>query len=206
MRRLLDGQLAGSQRRTPRCVRRGAHRGGITPGPDHHRAAVAERGARQRPALLLPGNVFGTLIDTLQERGRPLLLLGSSVLIVLVGAVIGRWLGHWSWVRVAPYPSAPATRRGTALLRWLLPALGLWILTLPLIVTGEGSLAVSATWLALLDWLVLSGLIEVLLAMPEAGGGRPGAVRQTQEGRTRGARSWPERALCSAPPPWDTLG
>jgi DMSO/TMAO reductase YedYZ molybdopterin-dependent catalytic subunit len=133
-------------------------------------------------ALLLPGNVFGTLIDTLQERGRPLLLLGSSVLIVLVGAVIGRWVGRWSWVSVASYPAAPATRRGNALLRWLVPGVGLWILTLPLVVIGEGSIAVSATWLALLDWLVLSGLIEVLLAMPEAGGSQPGAVRQTQEG------------------------
>jgi DMSO/TMAO reductase YedYZ molybdopterin-dependent catalytic subunit len=133
-------------------------------------------------ALLLPGNVFGTLIDTLQERGRPLLLLGSTVLIVLVGAAIGRWVARWSWVPVAPYPSAPATRRGVALLRWLVPALGLWILTLPLVVIGEGSIAVSATWLDLLDWLVMSGLIEVLLAMPEGGGSKPGALRETQEG------------------------
>ncbi|MGA8426818.1 MAG: molybdopterin-dependent oxidoreductase [Candidatus Dormiibacterota bacterium] len=133
-------------------------------------------------ALLLPGNIFGTLIDTLQERGRPLLLLGASVLIVFVGAVIGRWLARWSWASVAPYPAAPATRRGKALLRWLVPAIGLWILTLPLVVIGEGSISVSATWLALLDWLVLSGLIEVLLTMPEAGGSQPGAVRQTQEG------------------------
>ena len=37
-------------------------------------------------ALLLPGNIFGTLIDPLQERGRPLLLLGASVLIVFVAS------------------------------------------------------------------------------------------------------------------------
>ncbi|MGC2192315.1 MAG: hypothetical protein WA751_08265, partial [Candidatus Dormiibacterota bacterium] len=48
-------------------------------------------------ALLMPGSVFGTLIDTLQERGRPLLLLGTSVLILLVGAALGRWLAGWSW-------------------------------------------------------------------------------------------------------------
>jgi DMSO/TMAO reductase YedYZ molybdopterin-dependent catalytic subunit len=133
-------------------------------------------------ALLLPGNVFGTLIDTLQERGRPLLLLGTSVFIVLVGAVLGRWVGRWSWVAVAPYPSAPATRRGKAVLRWLVPAIGLWVLTLPLVAVGEGTITVSATWLALLDWLLLTGLLEVLLGVPQGGGSTPGAVRLTQEG------------------------
>ncbi|HVB14826.1 MAG TPA: molybdopterin-dependent oxidoreductase [Candidatus Dormibacteraeota bacterium] len=127
-------------------------------------------------ALLMPGSLFGTLIDTLQERGRPLLLLGTSVLIVLVGAVLGRWLAGWSWLAVAPFPAAPAQRRGRALVRWLVPALGLWILTLPLVALGEGSLAVSATYSALADWLLLTGLLELLLGLPQQGGSQEGRL------------------------------
>ncbi|MGC1185039.1 MAG: molybdopterin-dependent oxidoreductase [Candidatus Dormiibacterota bacterium] len=128
-------------------------------------------------ALLTPGSVFGVLIDTLQERGRPLLLLGTSVFIVVLGALLGRWLGRWSWRAVAPYPAAPAVRRGRALVRWLVPALGLWVLTLPLIALGEGSLAVSATAAALGDWLLLTGLVELLLDLSAGGGSQPGRVR-----------------------------
>ena len=133
-------------------------------------------------ALLIPGSLFGTLIDTLQERGRPLLLLGSSVLILLVGALLGRWLAAWSWLAVSPYPAAPAVRRGRARLRWLLPALGLWLLTLPLIALGEGSLAVSSTAAALVDWLLLTGLLELLLGLPQLGGSQPGQLGSSPGG------------------------
>ncbi len=140
-------------------------------------------------ALLLPGSAFGTLIDTLQERGRPLLLLGTSVLIVVVGAVLGRWMGGWSWTAVAPYPAAPATRRGWPLSRWLTPALGLWVLTLPLIALGEGSLTVWATAAALADWLLLTGLVELLLGLPQHGGSWPGGGGPAPEG-ARSRRSF----------------
>ena len=36
--------------------------------------------------VFTPGPVFGTLIDALQERGRPLLVLGTAVLLVVVAA------------------------------------------------------------------------------------------------------------------------
>ncbi|HEY6538279.1 MAG TPA: molybdopterin-dependent oxidoreductase [Candidatus Dormibacteraeota bacterium] len=127
-------------------------------------------------ALFLPGSVFGTLIDTLQERGRPLLLLGTSVLIILIGATLGRFLAHSSWQAVASRPAAPAVRRGRAMVRWLVPALALWVLTLPLIALGEGSLMVSATPAALVDWLLLSGFCELLLDLPQQGGSRPGVL------------------------------
>jgi DMSO/TMAO reductase YedYZ molybdopterin-dependent catalytic subunit len=133
-------------------------------------------------ALLMPGSVFGTLIDTLQERGRPLLLLGTSVLILLVGAALSRWLAGWSWLAVAPYPAAPAVRRGRALARWLVPALGLWVLTLPLVALGEGSLAVSSTAAALVDWLLLTGLVELLLGLPQRGGSQPGRLGRGSDG------------------------
>jgi DMSO/TMAO reductase YedYZ molybdopterin-dependent catalytic subunit len=121
-------------------------------------------------ALLLPGSFFGTLIDTLQEKGRPLLLLSTSVLIIVIGAVLGRLIASWTWLVVAPYPAAPASRRSRLLVRWLVPGLCLWVLSLPLVMLGEGSLAVSATWAALLDWLLLTGLVELLLGLPQRGG------------------------------------
>lgn len=125
-------------------------------------------------ALVMPGSVFGVLIDTLQERGRPLLLLGTSVFIVLVGAALGRWLRRSSWQAVTPDSAPPTVRKGRALIRWLGPAVALWLLTLPLIALGEGSLADSATATALLDWLLLTGLIELLLDFPALGGSQPG--------------------------------
>jgi DMSO/TMAO reductase YedYZ molybdopterin-dependent catalytic subunit len=127
-------------------------------------------------ALVLPGSVFGVLIDALQERGRPLLLLGTSVLVVLLGAALGRWMGRWSWQAVAPSPAAPARRRGRALVRWLAPAIALWVLSLPLIALGEGTVAVSATPTALVEWLLLTGLVELLLDLPPQGGTRPGSL------------------------------
>lgn len=133
-------------------------------------------------ALLLPGSAFGTLIDTLQERGRPLLLLGTSVLIVVLGAALGSWIGRRSWAAGATSPGVAAQRRGSVWLRWLGPAGGLWVLTLPLIALGEGSLAVSATGAALLDWLLLSGLVEILLGLAPPGGGRPGMLRSGGQG------------------------
>ncbi len=133
-------------------------------------------------ALLLPGSVFGTLIDALQERGRPLLLFGTSIFVILVGATLGRWMAGWSWMAVAPYPAAPAIRRGRSLVRWLLPALGLWVLTLPLIALGEGSLSVPSTPAALADWLLLTGLIELFLGMPQRGGSQPARLSRSADG------------------------
>jgi DMSO/TMAO reductase YedYZ molybdopterin-dependent catalytic subunit len=133
-------------------------------------------------ALLMPGSLFGTLIDTLQERGRPLLLLGTSVFILVIGALLGRWLAGWSWMAVAPYPAAPAVRRGRALLRWVVPAIALWVLTLPLVALGEGSLAVSATPVALVDWLLLTGLVELLLGLPQRGGSQAGRLGHSTDG------------------------
>ncbi len=134
--------------------------------------------------LLLPGSLFGLLIDALQEKGRPLLLLGSSVLVILLGALLGWLLGRWSWIRVAPRPASPARRRGRALLRWLLPAGVLWILTLPLVALGEGSLAVSNTWASLADWLLLAGLAELLLGLPQTGGSWAGPAAPAAPGES----------------------
>ncbi|MGH7612239.1 MAG: molybdopterin-dependent oxidoreductase, partial [Candidatus Dormibacteria bacterium] len=124
--------------------------------------------------LMLPGRVFGTLIDALQERGRPLLLLGVSVALLVLGALLGMSMNAWATPRHRPAPAAAAPRRGRALWRWLLPALGLWVLTLPLIAIGQGGVLVSATWSTLLDWLVLAGALEVLLGLTDWGGVEPG--------------------------------
>jgi len=132
--------------------------------------------------LLIPGSLFGTLIDTLQERGRPLLLLGASVLIVAIGAGLGRLMAGWSWRKVASFPAAAGVRRGKAPLRWLAPGFGLWVLTLPLVALGEGSLAVPATAAALADWLLLTGLLELLLGLPQRGGASPGRLGEDGAG------------------------
>src|SRR5919199_5636070 len=43
--------------------------------------------------LLLPGQLFATLLDTLQHAAKPLLFLSEAVGIVVVGGLLGRWYG-----------------------------------------------------------------------------------------------------------------
>ncbi|MGH7608517.1 MAG: molybdopterin-dependent oxidoreductase [Candidatus Dormibacteria bacterium] len=136
--------------------------------------------------LFIPGRLFGTLIDAFQERGRPLLLLGTSLAILVVGALLGRALAAWSWPRARRQPATPARRRGHPLGRWLLPGLGLWVLTLPLVAVGEGGVLRSATWSTLLDWLILTGVLELLLGLPLRQAVRPAPLDPGEPGlRTR---------------------
>jgi DMSO/TMAO reductase YedYZ molybdopterin-dependent catalytic subunit len=125
--------------------------------------------------LLVPGPIFGALIDSLQERGRPLLVVGTAALILVISAVLGAVMAKWSWRVVASYPAQMATRRGRAIWRWVVPALILWMLTLPVVVLAQGTVATAATWTVLLDWLLISGLIEILLGSAMAGGSTAGA-------------------------------
>lgn len=92
--------------------------------------------------ILLPGSVFGGLIDTLQERGRPLLLLMVALVVIAVGASLG-WLSE----------RGRRGRRQRLPLAWWL---GLWLLTLPLVWLAEGTLLSSATWTTLLEWAVVA--------------------------------------------------
>jgi DMSO/TMAO reductase YedYZ molybdopterin-dependent catalytic subunit len=110
--------------------------------------------------VFTPGPVFGTLIDALQERGRPLLVLGTAVLLVVVAALAA--------VLVSRFRPP----------RWqvaLLGAAGLWLLTLPLVAVAQGGLGTSATWATLLEWMV--ALLPPTLPQL-AGGRRSGSPRR----------------------------
>lgn len=89
-----------------------------------------------------PGPVFGYLIDSLQERGRPLLLLGTALLVIVVGGAAAALI-------------AGRRRRGRVTTS-LAVAGGLWLLSLPLVGAAQGTLASGATWSALLSWLVVT--------------------------------------------------
>lgn len=92
--------------------------------------------------ILLPGSVFGGLIDALQERGRPLLLLMVALVVIAIGAALG-WLSQRRRL---------ARRHRPPLVWWL----GLWVLTLPLVWLAEGTLLSPATWTTLLEWAIVA--------------------------------------------------
>ncbi|MHB1500035.1 MAG: molybdopterin-dependent oxidoreductase [Candidatus Dormibacteria bacterium] len=125
-------------------------------------------------ALLLPGAVFGSIIDALQERGRPLLLLGTAAFLIVLAAALAAFMARWSGPRVAAQPAMAAVPRGNLWLRWLAPALVLWLLSLPLLVVAEGGLAISVALSTLADWILLSGLVEIMLGLPRLGGSSAG--------------------------------
>ena len=127
-------------------------------------------------ALLLPGQVFGTLIDALQEKGRPLLLLGTAVVLVLLSSLLAVFVSRRAGLGVAGEPAASSNARGSSRLRWLVVGLLLWVVTLPLVVVAQGGIGTAATYTTLGDWLLISALVEILLGMARRGGGQPGVL------------------------------
>jgi len=124
-------------------------------------------------AILLPGPVFGALIDSLQERGRPLLLLGTAALLVLISAAWGALAAAHVPTRARRWPGAASKASATG----LLPALGLWVVTLPLLLAAEGTLATAATWSTLIDWLLVAALLEIGLTLFRLPAVRPSPIR-----------------------------
>ncbi len=104
--------------------------------------------------VLTPGPVFGWLIDTLQERGRPLLLLGTALLLILIGAAVAAGI------------AGRGVRRGHQgrVGSGLAAGLALWAVTLPLTAVAQGGLGTTATWSTLLDWLLISVPPQLALA------------------------------------------
>ncbi len=163
-------------------------------------------------AILLPGPLFGALIDSLQERGRPLLLLGTAALLVVISAGWGALAASQVPTRFGRWPQ-PAREMATT---GLLPALGLWLATLPLLVAAEGTLESAATWSTLIDWLLVAGLLAMglrLFRMPTV---QPSPIRDlsstaisrrrflTGAGALAGAASLGYlgmRAIVASPPP-----
>ncbi|HVA21191.1 MAG TPA: molybdopterin-dependent oxidoreductase [Candidatus Micrarchaeia archaeon] len=113
--------------------------------------------------LLLPGPVFGALIDALQEHGRPLLLLGLAAVVLAAGAVVGAIRGRRLADRapgVDPHPPRAVRHLAAALGE----TLALFLLTLPLVAVGQGTLATGATGAAFLGWLLVMAPLEWILA------------------------------------------
>src|SRR5438105_4194336 len=97
--------------------------------------------------LVVPGALFGFLLDRLQALGRPLLVTSFAAALVLLGALAG-----------ALADAAPASPR-----RPLVVAAGLSLLTLPFaaLATVNGAAIALVT---VLQWLAFAALCELALA------------------------------------------
>ncbi len=98
--------------------------------------------------LILPGAVFGFLIDRLQELGRPLMLVGLSAGLLVLGAGAGlvsvRLLG--AWPRVGRVAAA---------------TLALSALTVPVVFVGrDPQMAAEPALTSLVYWLLFAILLE----------------------------------------------
>ena len=117
--------------------------------------------------LVLPGSVFGFLIDRLQEYGRPSLLVGVAVgLVALCGL-----LGAIAATRLSRLGHLP---RGGAI------AAALAVLTLPIVFLGAGEDAVGPAIATAAYWTLFAGLLEVGLSPAAA---RPLVAQHATERR-----------------------
>ena len=115
--------------------------------------------------LVLPGSVFGLLIDRLQEYGRPLMLIGLSLGLLVLGALAGAVRARY-------------LARRSLLLRLAIPTLALCALTLPIVFIGAtDELAIVPALTTLAYWSLFALLLELGLAraagLPLAPAGGP---------------------------------
>jgi DMSO/TMAO reductase YedYZ molybdopterin-dependent catalytic subunit len=116
---------------------------------------------------LVPGTVFGYVIDGLQEKARPLFLLGLSVAVIVAGALAGAVLALWR---------SGAGRRATGRAeqrplvavagRAFVATLVLWAISMPFVVLGNRSVFSAATVTVFAEWLVVALLTEAALCLP----------------------------------------
>ena len=106
--------------------------------------------------LILPGGVFGYLIDRLQEYGRPSLIVGLTIGLVVLGTIAGA-------------VSARALAGRPRIARVTLVIAGLALLTLPVVIIGGSEDMTVPTVLATLGYWVLFALLL------ELGGSRAAA-------------------------------
>src|SRR5712691_12044081 len=113
--------------------------------------------------LILPGSVFGYLIDRLQEYGRPTLLVGVALSLIAVCAIAG---------------ALAATRLGAihGLRRAALVMVGLSVVTVPFVFIGAGEEATAPALATLLYWALFAVLLEAGLS---PAGQRPLVARKT---------------------------
>ena len=105
--------------------------------------------------LILPGGVFGYLIDRLQEFGRPSLIVGVAVGLIVLGAIAGAITARL----LARIPGA---------LRLVIVVFALAAITLPVVVIGGSEDATAPTALATLAYLILFALLLELGRSPAA--------------------------------------
>ena len=146
---------------------------------------------------LVPGSVFGYVIDGLQEKARPLFLLGLSIAVIAAGALAGVALALASCSRGkrarAPEPdhgqTEPAERRPLVVsaMRALACSVVLWAISMLFVLLGDPSVFSAATVSVFAEWLAVALLIEAALSSPavSAGGGRM-HLRLPPAGRSRG--------------------
>jgi len=116
---------------------------------------------------LVPGTVFGYVIDGLQEKARPLFLLGLSVAIVVAGALAGAVLALWRAGAERGATGHPRRRPLEAVAtRALASSLVLWAISVPFVVLGNQSVLSFATVTVFAEWLAVALLTEAALASP----------------------------------------
>ena len=99
--------------------------------------------------LILPGGVFGYLIDRLQEYGRPSLIIGVAVGLIVLGALAGAAAARF--MRALPRP-----------VRVAIVVAGLALITLPVVVIGGSEDATAPTALATLGyWVLFAAALEL---------------------------------------------
>jgi len=101
--------------------------------------------------LIIPGSIFGYLIDRLQEYGRPTLLVGVAISLIVVCAIAG---------------ALAATRLGAVhgVRRAAVVVIGLAAVTVPFVFIGAGEDATAPALATLLYWTFFAVLLEAGLS------------------------------------------
>ena len=146
---------------------------------------------------LVPGTVFGYVIDGLQEKARPLFLLGLSVAIIVAGALAGAVLALWRTAGALRATERNGQRPIAAgAMRALACTLVLWAISMPFVVLGNRSVFSTATVSVFAEWVVVALLTEAALSSPggdSCGCGAYGFVRRAAhppKGVHRSGRWW----------------
>jgi DMSO/TMAO reductase YedYZ molybdopterin-dependent catalytic subunit len=99
--------------------------------------------------LILPGGVFGYLIDRLQEYGRPSLIVGVALGLIVLGALAGA-------------AAATVLVRRSRLTRGAAIVAGLALVTVPIVVIGGSEDQTAPTALATIGyWILFTLLLEL---------------------------------------------
>jgi DMSO/TMAO reductase YedYZ molybdopterin-dependent catalytic subunit/uncharacterized MAPEG superfamily protein len=137
---------------------------------------------------LVPGTVFGYVIDGLQEKARPLFLLGLSVAIIVAGALAGTALALWR-AGAEHRATGRAGRRPleAVAMRALAASLVLWAISMPFVLLGHQSVLSGATVTVFAEWLAVALLTDAALSTPGPASRRGAAADEAatpSEGRT----------------------